>query len=65
MKQIKEGSRVLVSVYRAGIHIRSYRATVKGFTKGGLVKVDPDRYVGIKCVSADNVKVISTPSDNE
>jgi hypothetical protein len=32
---------------------------VKGFTPGGLVKVDPDRYPGVKCVSADNVKVVS------
>lgn len=58
MKEIKEGSRVIVSVYRADIQIRSYKATVKGFTSSGLVKVDPDRYPGIKCVSADNVKVI-------
>lgn len=62
MKEIKEGSRVLVSVYRAGIHVRSYRATVKGFTASGLVKVDPDRQVGIKCVSPDNVKLISSPT---
>lgn len=61
MKQIKEGSRVLVSVYRLGIHIRSYKATVTGFTASGLVKVDPDRHDTIKCVSADNVKVISNP----
>lgn len=58
MKEIKEGSRVLVSVYRAGIHVRSYRATVKGFTTSGLVKADPDRHVGIKCVSPDNIKVL-------
>lgn len=58
MKEIKEGSRVIVSVYREDIYIRSYKATVKGFTPGGLVKVDPDRYPGIKCVSTDNIKVI-------
>ena len=62
MKEIREGSRVLVSVYRVGIHVRSYKATVKGFTASGLVKVDPDRHDSIKCVSPDNIKVISTPS---
>ena len=59
MKEIREGCRVIVSVYKGDIYIRSYKATVKGFTPGGLVKVDPDRYAGIKCVSADNVKVVS------
>lgn len=59
MKEIKEGSRVIVSVYRGDIYLRSYKGTVKGFTEGGLVKVDPDNYPGIKCVSADNVKVIA------
>lgn len=59
MKEIKEGSRVIVSVYRADIYLRSYKGTVKGFTEGGLVKVDPDKYPGIKCVSAANVKVIA------
>lgn len=48
MKGIKEGSRVIVSVYRGDIYLRSYKGTVKGFTEGGLVKVDPDRYQGIK-----------------
>ncbi len=61
MKPIKEGCRVIVSVYRYDIHVRSYKATVKGFTAGGLVRVDPDRYTGIKCVSPDHVKVISQP----
>jgi hypothetical protein len=61
MKEIKEGSRVIVSVYRGDIYLRSYKATVKGFTPKGLVKVDPDKYPGIKCVSADNIKVISSP----
>lgn len=61
MKEIKEGCRVIVSVYKYDIHVRSYKATVKGFTESGLVKVDPDRYPGIKCVSADNVKVITDP----
>lgn len=64
MKEIKEGCRVLVSVYKMGIYVRSYRATVKGFTPGGLVKVDPDNYPGIKCVSPDNLKVVSCPPDN-
>lgn len=59
MKGIKEGSRVIVSMYRGDIYIRSYKGTVKGFTEGGLVKVDPDNYKGIKCVSAANIKVIS------
>lgn len=59
MKEIKEGSRVIVSVYRLDIYIRSYKGTVKGFTANGLVKVDPDKYPGIKCVSAANVKVIT------
>ena len=59
MKGIKEGSRVIVSVYRGDIYLRSYKGTVKGFTEGGLVKVDPDRYQCIKCVSAANVKVIA------
>ena len=63
MKEIKEGSRVLVSVYKGDIYIRSYKATVKGFTPGGLVKVDPDRYTGIKCVSADNVKLITNQNE--
>ena len=58
MKEIKEGSRVIVSVYKVNIYIRSYKATVKGFTEGGLVKVEPDKYKGVKCVSADNIKVI-------
>ncbi len=62
MKKITEGSRVIVSIYKGDIYIRSYKATVKGFTPGGLVKVDPDRYPGIKCVSADNVKVASEPA---
>ncbi|MDB5243656.1 MAG: hypothetical protein JWP57_4281 [Spirosoma sp.] len=62
MKKITEGSRVIVSIYKWDIYIRSYKATVKGFTPGGLVKVDPDRYPGIKCVSADNVKVVSEPA---
>lgn len=61
MKKIKEGSRVIVSVYRGDIYLRSYKGTVKGFTESGLVKVDPDKYNGIKCVSAANVKVISGP----
>lgn len=61
MKEIKEGSRVIVSVYRGDIYLRSYKGTVKGFTESGLVKVDPDKYSGIKCVSAANVKVISGP----
>lgn len=61
MKEIKEGSRVIVSVYRGDIYLRSYKGTVKGFTEGGLVKVDPDKYPGIKCVSAANVKVVSGP----
>ena len=55
---------MIVSVYKMDIHIRSYKATVKGFTPGGLVKVDPDKYPGIKCVSADHVKVISYPDTN-
>ena len=62
MKEIKEGSRVIVSMYRGDIYIRSYKGTVKGFTEGGLVKVDPDRYQGIKCVSPSNVKVITEGS---
>ena len=41
MKEIKEGCRVIVSVYKGDIYIRSYNATVKGFTPGGLVKVAP------------------------
>lgn len=63
MKQIQVGCRVIVSVYRGDIYIRSYRATVKGFTSNGLVKVDPEQYkqIGIKCVSPDNVKVVSGP----
>ena len=59
MKGIKEGSRVIVSVYKGDIYMRSYKATVIGFTEGGLVKVDPDKYKGVKCVSAANIKVIS------
>ncbi len=58
MKEIKEGSCVIVRVYRGDIYLRSYKATVKGFTGSGLVKVDPDKYKGTKCVSPDNVKVI-------
>ncbi|GAB3788557.1 hypothetical protein GCM10028818_55340 [Spirosoma horti] len=59
MKEIKEGSRVIVSVYRGDIYLRSYKGTVKGFTESGLVKVDPNKYNSIKCVSAANIKVIS------
>jgi hypothetical protein len=59
MKEIKEGSQVIVSVYRGDIYLPSYKGTVKGFTEGGLVKVDPDNYAGINCVSATHVKVIS------
>ena len=59
MKEIKEGSRVIVSVYRQDIYVRSYKGTVKGFTSSGLVRVDPDKYPGIKCVSATNIKIIS------
>ena len=59
MKEIKEVSRVIVSMHRGDIHICSYKGTVKGFTEGGLVKIDPEWYQGIKCVSAANVKVIT------
>ena len=62
MKEIKEGCRVRVDVYRGDIYIRSYMGTVKGFTPGGLVKVDPEKYKGIKCVSPANIKVISQPN---
>jgi len=61
MKEIKEGSRVIVSVYRGDIYLRSYKGTVKGFTESGLVKVDPNKYNSIKCGSAANIKVISGP----
>lgn len=62
MKEIMEGSRVIVSVYRGDIYIRSYKGTVTGFTESGLVEVKPDSYKGIKCVSATNVQVVTSPA---
>ncbi|GAB4039529.1 hypothetical protein GCM10028774_41270 [Spirosoma jeollabukense] len=62
MKEIKEGSRVSVSVYQGDIYLRLYKGTVTGFTESGLFKVEPDRYKGIKCVSATNVQVVANPA---
>jgi len=63
MKQLTTGSRVKVNVYKNGYYVNSYMGKVIGFTKAGLVKVEPDApLTDIKCVSADNVKVISTPT---
>ncbi|PRY35068.1 hypothetical protein CLV58_115151 [Spirosoma oryzae] len=60
MKQLTSGSRVKVSVYKNGFFVNSYTGSVIAFTKTGLVKVKPDSpMAGIKCVSADNVKVIA------
>lgn len=65
MKQLTTGSRVRVNVYRKGYYIESYRGKVIGFTKAGLVKVNPDPpMAGTKCVSADNVKIVSIPTTN-
>lgn len=63
MKQLTNGSRVKVNVYKNGYYVNSYTGKVIGFTKAGLVKVQPDApLAGTKCVSADNVKVISAPT---
>lgn len=65
MKQLITGSRVKVDVYKNGYYVHSYRGEVIGFTKAGLVKVNPDPpMAGTKCVSADNVKVVSEPAAN-
>jgi hypothetical protein len=56
--EIKEGSRVRVSLHKNGYHVRNFIGTCKGWTKAGKVKVLEDGATKNLSVDSEDVKLL-------